>query len=109
MYRLYIALAALLGGLASALAGWLETSEPFNPRKLGGSVIRSLVAGLIFAAGYQVSGSVGVMDLFYAFLGGAGVDVLGNRISGKLGNGSFPLSLPGKPPQDSGAGAPREG
>jgi hypothetical protein len=32
-----------------------------------------------------------VMDLLYAFLGGAGVDVLGNRIAGKLGNGSFPL------------------
>ena len=31
------------------------------------------------------------MDLFYAFLGGAGVDAIGNRIAGKLGYGSFPL------------------
>jgi hypothetical protein len=26
-----------------------------------------------------------------AFLGGAGVDVIGNRIAGKAGNGSFPI------------------
>jgi hypothetical protein len=34
---------------------------------------------------------VTVLDLLYAFLGSAGVDVIGNRIAGKLGNGSFPL------------------
>ena len=91
MERLYIALAALLGGLIAALVGWLESNEPFDPRKFGGSAIRALVASIIFAAGYQLSDSVTVLDLFYAFLGGAGVDVLGNRIAGKLGNGSFPL------------------
>jgi drug/metabolite transporter (DMT)-like permease len=99
--RLYIALAALLGGLATAFLGWLEYGEPFNPRKFGGSVIRALIAGIIFAVGYQLSGSVGILDLFYAFLGGAGVDVIGNRISGKLGNGSFPLP---KPPETPGEG-----
>ena len=91
MERLYIALAALLGGLIAALVGWMESNEPFDPRKFGGSAIRALVASIIFAAGYQLSNSVTVLDLFYAFLGGAGVDVLGNRIAGKLGNGSFPL------------------
>ncbi len=96
MNTFYIALAALLGGLAAALLGWLESGEPFNPRKFGGSLIRSLIAAAIFAAGYQ-SGSVGVIDLLYAFLGGAGVDVIGNRISGKFGNGSFPLTKPPDP------------
>jgi len=91
MDRFYIALAALLGGLAAAFAGWLESNEPFNQRKFGSSAIRALIAGAVFAAGYELSGSVGMLDLFYAFLGGAGVDVLGNRISSKLGNGSFPL------------------
>ena len=56
MNTLYIALAALLGGIVTALLGWLESGEPFNPRKFGGSVIRSLIAAAIFAAGYQVSG-----------------------------------------------------
>jgi hypothetical protein len=91
MERLYIALAALLGGLIAALVGWLESNEAFDARKFGGSAIRALVASIIFAAGYHLSSSVTVLDLFYAFLGGAGVDVLGNRIAGKLGNGSFPL------------------
>ncbi len=92
MDRLYIALATLLGGLVAALLGWLESSEPFNPHKFGGSAIRAVIAGVIFAVGYHLSGSAAMLDLFYAFLGGAGVDVLGNRISGKFGNGSFPLS-----------------
>ena len=101
MNTLYIALAAFLGGVVAALLGWLESGEPFSPRKFGGSVIRSLIAAAIFAAGYQLSGSVGMIDLLYAFLGGAGVDVIGNRISGKLGNGSFPLT---KPPETPGEG-----
>jgi drug/metabolite transporter (DMT)-like permease len=105
MDRLYIALAGLSGGLVAALLGWLESGEPFNPRKFGGSVIRALVAGVIFAVGYHIADSLSILDLLYAFLGGAGVDVLGNRIAGKFGNGSFPLSS-GKggysePPQSS--------
>ena len=103
MDRLYVALVALLGGLAAALVGWLDSNEPFNPRKFGGSAIRALIAGVIFAVGYHLSGPAGILDLFYAFLGGAGVDVLGNRIAGKFGNGSFPL------PSSKGAEAPREG
>jgi hypothetical protein len=99
MDRFYIALASLSGGLVAALLGWLESGEPFNSRKFGGSVIRASIAGIIFAVGYQLSGPLGILDLFYAFLGGAGVDVLGNRIAGKLGNGSFPL--PGSPGGES--------
>ncbi len=91
MERLCIALFALLGGLVAALLGWLESGEPFDERKFGGSAIRALIAGIIFAVGYQVTEYFGVVDLFYAFLGGAGVDAIGNRIGGKLGNGSFPL------------------
>jgi len=99
MDRFYIALAALLGGLVAALLGWLESNEPFNTRKFGGSAIRALIAGILFAVGYQLSGTFGLLDLFYAFLGGAGVDVLGNRVAGKFGNGSFPL--PGLPKGES--------
>ena len=91
MERLYISLAAILGGLAVALLGWLESHETFNVRKFGGSVIRALIAGAIFTAGYELAGSITWLDLFYAFLGGAGVDVIGNRIAGKFGNGSFPF------------------
>ncbi len=91
MDRLYIALAALCGGLVAALVGWLESNEPFDRRKFGGSAIRALIAAAVFAAGYELSSPLVILDLFFAFLGGAGVDVLGNRIAGKLGNASFPL------------------
>jgi hypothetical protein len=64
MDRLYIALAALLGGFVAALVGWLESNDTFDPRKFGGSAIRALVAGIIFAAGYQLSNSVTMLDLF---------------------------------------------
>lgn len=103
MNTLYVALAALLGGLVAALLGWLECSDPFNPRKFGASAIRALVAAAIFAAGYQLTHPVGIVDLLYAFLGGAGVDVIGNRLSGKLGNGSFPLTKPPETPGKGGA------
>ncbi len=82
MDRPLVALLSLAGGLSAALLGWLESGEPFNPRKFGGSAIRSLIAAVVFAAGYQLShSSPTALDLFYAFLGGAGVDVLGNRIT----------------------------
>jgi len=43
---------------------------------------------------------VTVLDLFYAFLGGAGVDAIGNRIAAKLGDGSFPLSKSPETPNE---------
>ena len=92
MDRLYIGLVALAGGLVAALVGWLDSKEPFDRRKFGGSAIRSVIAAAVFSVGYQLSDGVNALDLFYAFLGGAGVDVLGNRIAGSLGNGNFPVS-----------------
>jgi hypothetical protein len=103
MNVLYIALAALLGGIVTALLGWLESSDSFSIRKFGGSLIRSVIAAAVFAAGYQLTGSFGIIDLLYAFLGGAGVDVIGNRISGSLGNGSFPLTKPPESPAGGGS------
>ncbi len=91
MDKLYVALAATVGGLVTALLGWLDSNEPFDGRKFGSSAIRAFIAGGVFAAGYEPSGSIGILDLLFAFLGGAGVDVLGNRIASKFGNGSFPL------------------
>lgn len=81
MERLYVAVMALAGGLCTALLGWLESGGPFEPRKFGGSALRAIIAAVVFAVGFQLSnGWLTVLDLFYAFLGGAGVDVLGNRV-----------------------------
>jgi len=92
MERLYIALAAFVGGVVAALLGWLESGEAFDLRKFGGSVVRSLIAGVVLALGSGLAGPVDMAALLYAFLGGAGVDVIGNRLAGNFGNGSFPIS-----------------
>ncbi len=99
MEKVYVALAALLGGIIAAALGWLESKEAFDVRKFGGSIIRSLIAGVVLALGSSLAGPVDVAALLYAFLGGAGVDVIGNRLSGNFGNGSFPMTQ--KPPADA--------
>lgn len=92
MDRLYIALAALFGGIVAAALGWLESGEVFDPRKFGGSIVRSALAGVVISLGSGASGPVDIAVLFYAFLGGAGADVIGNRLAGNFGNGNFPMS-----------------
>ncbi len=81
---LYIALSAFSGGIASAVMGWLDSGEFFEGRKFMASVIRALVAGGVFALGYQLSGNVNIVNIIAAFVGGAGVDALGNRLSGAI-------------------------
>jgi len=81
---LFIALLACAGGITSALLGWLNSGEAFVTRKFMASVVRALVAGVVFAVGYSFTDGISILDLFAAFLSGAGVDVLGNRISGSM-------------------------
>lgn len=110
MDKLYVALMALAGGLVAALLGWMESGERFDGRKFGGSAIRALIAGALFAVGYELAaGRVGVTDLLYAFLGGAGVDAIGNRAGGALGNASFPLASRGAKPVAPPAGETHAG
>jgi hypothetical protein len=85
MYLIYIALAAFFGGLASSALGWLGSGEAWNGRKFFSSFIRSLIAGAVFAVGYSVQPViVGTLGILAAFLAGAGVDVLGNRLAGSI-------------------------
>lgn len=92
MARIGIALAAFAGGMISGYLGFLDSGEPWDTRKYVATILRSVLSGILFAVGYEIGEEVGVIDYFYAILGGAGVDVLANRISGKfLGSGSFPV------------------
>ena len=84
MNLIYIAIAALAGGIIAAVLGWLDSGENFESRKFGSSMLRALFAAVAFAVGYAYSNSIGVMDIAVAFCGGAGVDALGHRISGAI-------------------------
>ncbi len=97
MDRIYIALAALLGGILIALAGWWDAHEAFDNRKFGASVIRSLFAAAVFAVGYHLSGAVSSLDLLYAVIGGSGTDKIINVVASALGNPQFPLPAPAQP------------
>jgi len=87
MNVVYIAVAAFIGGIVASLLGWFDSQEPFVARKFGASLVRALVAAIGFAAAYQYTNGLAPIDLAIAFLGGAGVDVLGNRISGSIKSG----------------------
>ncbi len=84
MSILFISFSAFFGGICSAILGWLDSGEAFIGRKFASSVLRSLVAGIVFAIGYTLTGKVTIMDIVIAFVAGAGVDVLGNRIAGAV-------------------------
>lgn len=82
---LWLGFTAFFGGIIAALIGWLESSEPFDGRKFGRSILKALVAGIGIGVSYQIlSDNIQTIDLLYAFLAGAGVDVLGNRGAGAV-------------------------
>ena len=84
MNIIWIAVGAFVGGIVASILGWLDSGEAFAVRKFGASLVRSLVAGIAFAVAYTYSDSLSPIDFGIAFLGGSGVDVLGNRISGAI-------------------------
>ncbi len=84
MNYLLVALCAFGGGILSALLGWADSIEPFDARKFAKSVGFALLAGLGFAVSYAYQDTIGVKDYFLAILGGAGWDVLTNRVKGTL-------------------------
>jgi hypothetical protein len=78
--------AAFIGALGSGVAGWWDSNEPFEFRKFMGSVWSALFAAMLFALGYDKINDLGVANFITAFLGGAGVDVIGNRVQGGINN-----------------------
>ena len=84
MNVIYIAISAFVGGIVASLLGWLDSAEAFEMRKFGASLVRAVVAAAVFTVGYTFSNGITPMDVAVAFCGGAGVDVLGNRISGAI-------------------------
>ena len=84
MEVLWVALVAWAGGVVAALAGWLESKSKFDPRKFGTSVVRSFIGGITIAYLFTYKEYLIPLDLLWAFLSGAGVDVIGNRVGGAI-------------------------
>lgn len=84
MNVVWIGVAAFVGATASAILGWLDSQETFDIRKFMASIVRALVAAVVFAVGYHYINSITPLDIGVSFLGGAGVDALGNRVAGAI-------------------------
>jgi len=84
MNIIWIGVSAFAGGIVVALLGWLDSGETFEIRKFSASIVRALIAGVVFVVGYSYINSLSPIDIGIAFCGGAGIDVLGNRISGAI-------------------------
>jgi hypothetical protein len=70
---------SMLGGGVSAYLGWADSGEPWDTRKFGASLLRSLIGAATSALTFQGTVTVDVFVCLSAFLIGAGVDVLGKR------------------------------
>lgn len=82
---LLVSLLSVGGALFAAALGWLESGEPFVARKFTSSILRAIIAGIVFAVtSYAGLEEISPWSLFVAFLGGAGIDVFGNRIAGAI-------------------------
>jgi uncharacterized membrane protein len=81
---LVLATMAILGALASATLGWLDSGEKFSARKYASSAITAIFSGAVCAFKFQGIVNPSFWDFLFAAVTGAGFDVLGNRISGAI-------------------------
>ena len=95
MFIVFVALAATVGAIVAGLLGWFGSGEKFNSRKFWPTILRAVIAGGIVAVSYPLIETLGLWTgLIGAFLTGAGVDVLGNRLAGSITAGSTSTSPP---------------
>lgn len=90
--KLWLALAAWGAGMLVAVLGWLDSGESFNPRSFTASSIRSLIAGIIWAAAYPLDKPLSWEIIIGAIASGPFFDTVVNRVGSLLGNSKFPLT-----------------
>ena len=91
MDKLWLALAAWGAGIAVAALGWLESKEKFDIRKFSASIIRSLIAGVIWAAAYPLDKPLSWEVVLGAIASGPFFDTVLNKVGTLFGNSRFPL------------------
>jgi len=98
MEKLWLALAAWVAGILVALLGYLDSKEKFDLRKFFASVIRSLIAGIIWAAAYPLKEELSWPVVLGAIASGPFFDTVINRVGALFGNSKFPLPEEKKSP-----------
>jgi len=77
-------LLTVLGAITVAILGWIDSGEPFNPRKFASSLLRAVFAGFVSALIFEGTTEATTFTYLSAFLIGAGIDVAGHRLAGTL-------------------------
>jgi TctA family transporter len=83
-YIVLVFLAAFVGGIVTALMGWVSTTEPFIARKFVTSLIKALIGAAVIAVAFDYTGTQGILMLLTAFLAGAGVDAGIKRLTNTI-------------------------
>ncbi len=102
--KIWLALCAWGAGIIVAFLGFLDSNEKFDARKFGASVIRALVAGIVWAFSYPATGVLTFAAILGAVASGPFFDTVINKIGSLAGNPQFPL-----PPSNQSSSIPRSG
>lgn len=79
-----LVIVSIVGAVFASFLGWLESGKPFAPKKFIATLIRGIIAGLVFVLGYQTVATISWWDFISVFIGGAGFDALLKRGQGVL-------------------------
>ncbi|MDD5700438.1 MAG: hypothetical protein PHU23_00185 [Dehalococcoidales bacterium] len=83
--NLTIIIAAFAGALGAGMTGWMKSGSPFAWREFAGTVWAAILSSAVFALGFE--GEASFQNIIFAFLSGAGVDVLNRRVAEIRTNG----------------------
>jgi len=93
VFVILVFLAAFLGGIVTAIMGWVSTTEPFIGRKFLTSVVKSFIGAAVIAVAFDYSGTTSIILLLAAFLSGAGVDAGIKRVTDAIKSNSTPSAI----------------
>jgi len=82
--QIILILLTVIGAIAVAILGWIESGEPFDQKKFTASMGRAVLGGLLAALIFQGVENPDIWTYVSALLIGAGIDVTGHRLAGTL-------------------------
>jgi hypothetical protein len=88
-----VILAAFVGGLTTAILGFLGTSEKFDTKKFLASALKSFIGAIVIAYGVYQAAMFNLGILFLAFLSGAGVEAGVKRVSNLITKPSDTITI----------------
>ena len=83
---IWIALAGFCGAITLSMLGWLNSGEAFEPRKFIGSLLTAVITAITIATTVGYTEDATLIEIFMAFLMGAGADASRKAVSDAIRN-----------------------